>query len=72
MSAQFPSRPSASSKCEGVGVFVVLGVKAAVHQFELPEDAVLLPFEHGERDRVRIAGLHEPVLLDGTFDSVTP
>ncbi|WP_066475016.1 hypothetical protein [Skermania piniformis] len=47
----------------GVGVFAVVGVEPAVHLVELAEDAVLLSFEDGERDRVGVVGLHEPILL---------
>ncbi|WP_406917659.1 hypothetical protein [Microbacterium paludicola] len=47
----------------GVGVLAVVGVEAAVHLVEFSGDAVLFPFEDGERDRVGVVGLHEPVLL---------
>ncbi|WP_279071855.1 hypothetical protein [Microbacterium lacticum] len=47
----------------GVGVSAVVRVKATGHLVELAEDAVLLSFEDGERDRVGVVGLHEPVLL---------
>ena len=47
----------------GVGAFAVVGVDASVHLVELAEDAVLLPLEDGERDRVGIVGLHESILL---------
>ena len=47
----------------GVGVFAVVGVEPAVHLVELAEDAVLLSFEDGERDRVGVVRLHESVLL---------
>jgi len=47
----------------GVGVVAEVGVDAAGHLVEFGEDAVLLALEHGERDRVGVVGLHEPVLL---------
>ncbi|MDQ4113909.1 MAG: hypothetical protein M3306_22850 [Actinomycetota bacterium] len=47
----------------GVGVLAVVGVEAAVHLVELACDAVLLSLEDGERDRVGVVGLQEPVLL---------
>ncbi|WP_165968382.1 hypothetical protein [Saccharopolyspora elongata] len=44
-------------------------VESTVHQVELAADTVLLSLEDGERDRVGVVGLHEPVLL--VFQPVT-
>lgn len=49
-------------QAEGV-VEVGAGVDTTGHLVEFGGDAVLLAFEHGERDRVCVVGLHEPVLL---------
>ncbi|WP_244223214.1 hypothetical protein [Brevibacterium aurantiacum] len=47
----------------GVGVLAVVGVDTAGHLVELSEDAVLLPFEQSERDRVGVVRLEESFLL---------
>ncbi|WP_454299734.1 hypothetical protein [Salana multivorans] len=47
----------------GVGVVAEVGVDAAGYLVEFGDDAVLLALEHGERYRVGVVRLHEPVLL---------
>ncbi|MEZ3156770.1 hypothetical protein AB1K56_07530 [Microbacterium sp. BWR-S6Y] len=47
----------------GVGVVSEVGVDATGHLVEFGDDPVLLALEHGERDRVCVVRLHEPVLL---------
>ncbi len=47
----------------GVGVVTEVRVDATGHLVEFGDDPVLLALEHGERDRVGVVRLHEPVLL---------
>lgn len=46
-----------------VGVVAEVRVDTSGHLVEFGDDAVLLALEHGQRDRVGVVRLHEPVLL---------